>query len=824
MTFNALLTAALRFQRRHILGRTVAVAVGLVMVVATLELQGALTRGVAQAPADLGPATSVIVRSPASFGIFGEAQRPGLPVETIESVAGVAGVEHAEGDDQGTVGVVVDGDRSEAVLGTWFEDEGLRPAKVAFGDAPADVAVAVSTDLAEREGLKVGDPIQLVGRVRIDATVGGIVETLDDGSGAPDIYAPLVTANAIVGSDGQVDRIVLSGGPTEDALASAVFVSHPEQDTVTRTNFDKERTDAERDRAYGTRRLFTLFAGVAVAVTALIVVSGTAAAVVRRTSELATLRTAGATPRQVQTLVLAEAAVVGLVGGLAAGPLGTLMAMVLHGRSGGFGLTLPEAGPRLDLLTLAISVALGVILGVVGAWFPARRAGRLSVSAALGGLVEPNRRLIGRAAVAGVVLIAIALVVSGSGSRADADLGRAGLSGLLLVTGSCIVAAAAVGVTTRLLERLLPSKRWPVTRLAVGNLARSPARTAGTAISVLVGIGLVMLTTVFASSFDANVSTSVRKLYKADATLAGASEMPGVPRANLEAVDGAFGVRTATPVRTGPVKIGSTVGTAIAIDHPRSFLGPAFPAAAVRALDGKSILVRSGLGLSPGARVTVVGAEGEVETTVAGTYPGRIVDRTGAVIDAVLPLSAGDRIFRSGPDQAILARTFGRFGPADLEQAVGADPALQVTTLDGYADRVGSSGGRTLALTLGLLAMTLITSMIGLTNTVMASVAERTPELSLLRALGLGAGQLARLVVMEAAVLASMVAVAAAVVATATGSLLVSSVAPEGTPISIPWGRIAVIAVVATGLCALAGLVPAIRATRISVHEGLVDE
>jgi putative ABC transport system permease protein len=120
--------------------------------------------------------------------------------------------------------------------------------------------------------------------------------------------------------------------------------------------------------------------------------------------------------------------------------------------------------------------------------------------------------------------------------------------------------------------------------------------------------------------------------------------------------------------------------------------------------------------------------------------------------------------------------------------------------------------------------MTLVTSMIGLTNTVMASVGERTPELSLLRALGLGAGQLARLVVMEAAVLASMVSVAAAVVAVATGSLLVSSVAPAGTPISIPWEQIALVAVVATALCSLAGLIPAIRATRISVHEGLVDE
>jgi putative ABC transport system permease protein len=824
MTFNALLAAALRFQRRHILGRTIAVAVGLVMVVATLELQGALTRGVAQAPADLGNSTSVIVRSPAAFGLFGEAQRPGLPVETIDSVAAVSGVDRAEGDDQGTVGVVVDGERSKALLGTWFEDEGLRPAKVAFGEQPTDVAVAVTIDLAERQGLSVGDPIELVGRERLDATVGGIVEPLSDGPGGPDIYAPLATANAIVGSDGKVGRIVVSGGPTEAALASAVFVSHPDQDTVTRTNLDKERTDAERNRAYGTRRLFTLFAGVAVAVTALIVVSGTAAAVVRRTSELATLRTAGATPGQVKTLVLAEAAVVGLVGGLAAGPLGTLMAMVLHGRSGGLGLTLPEAGPRLDLLTLAVAVALGVVLGVVGAYFPARRAGRLSVSAALGGLVEPNRRLIGRAAAVGVVLIAIALIMSGSGSRADADLGRAGLSGLLLVTGSCIVAAAVVGVVTGLLERLVPGKRWPVTRLAVGNLARSPARTAGTAISVLVGIGLVMLTTVFASSFDANVSTSVRKLYEADATLSGARDMPGVPRSTVEAVDGAFGVRSSTPVRTGPVKIGSTVGTAIAIDHPRSFLGPAFPAAAVQALDGKSILVRSGLGLSPGAQVTVMGAEGEVKTKVAGTFPGRIVDRSGAVIDAVLPLATGDRIFHAGPDQAILARTFGRFGPTDLKKAVGTDPALQVNTLSDYADGVGSSGGRAVALILGLLFMTLVTSMIGLTNTVMASVGERTPELSLLRALGLGAGQLARLVVMEAAVLASMVSVAAAVVAVATGSLLVSSVAPAGTPISIPWEQIALVAVVATALCSLAGLIPAIRATRISVHEGLVDE
>lgn len=822
MTFTALLTAAIRYQRRHILGRTVAVAAGLVMVVAVLELQGALDRGVDVPPADLGPATAVVVRGPGAFATFGSVQRPGIPVDALASITGSAGVQHAEGEDQGPVGMVHQGRRAGSRLGTWFADDGLRPVTIVFGGPPSDDTVVVTTDVADDLGLAVGDSIELIGRVRVASTISGIAETRSEGADAPGVYSTLTTANAVVGREGAFGRVVVSGSATEDELASSVFVANPELETSTRADLDAARAAEERDRASGTSRLLTLFAGIAVAVTALIVVSGTAAAVVRRTGELATLRTAGATPRQVRLLVLSEAATVGLVGGLLAGPLGTVTALVLHDRAGGLGLTTPDAGPRLDLVVLALSVGLGVVLGLAGAWFPARRAARLSIRAALGDLAQPARRVIGRAAAAGAVIAAVGLVVSGTGADADTSLGRAGLAGLLLVTGSCVLAAAAVGSFTGVLAGWLPTRRWPVARLAVANLARSPARTAGTAVSILIGVGLVMLTTVLTSSFQANVSNSVGRIYRGDAVVAGSSGMPGVARSDAARFDDAVGVASSTSVRSGPVKFGSNVGTAIALDG-RAFLGPAFSPAAISSFTGDGILVRAGLGLSPGSEITVTGAEAAVETTVTGTFSGRLVDGSGARIEVVLPLELADKVLPAGPDDAVLTRTTGDVDPAALDRA-DADAALDVLSVSGFARRTASSADRAFALSVALLAMTLVTSVIGLANTVVASVAERRREISVLRALGLGAGQLARLITLETAILAAMVAVAATAVAVGTGALLIGSVAPRGTPISVPWVRIATIGATATVLCSLAGLVPAQRATRIPVNEGLVEE
>lgn len=821
MTFTALLTAAIRHQRRHILGRTVAVAVGLVMVVAILELQGALDRGVATPAADLGPGVAVVVRAPVAFATFGGVQRPGLPVEAVASVAASAGVERAEGEDVGIVGLEHDGRRSTSRLGTFLGDENLRPVRLVFGGAPTDDSVVVSTDLAEELGLDVGDPIDLVGRVKLSSTVAAVGEPVANGSDPPGVYATPSTANALVGREGEVGRVVVSGGPTADELASSVYVANPTLDTVARVDLDASRAAEERAQVGGTRRILTLFAGIAVAVTALIVVSGTAAAVVRRTGELATLRTAGATPRQVRALVLVEAAVVGIVGGLLAGPLGTLTAQVLNDRAGSLGLTTPDAGPRLDLAVLSLSVGLGVVLGLAGAWFPARRAGRLSVRAALGDLAQPAPRAVGRGAGVGAVLVAVGVVVSGTAERSEADLGRAGLASLFLVVGSCLLAAAAIGAITALLARRVPGRRWPVARLALGNLARSPARTAGTTVSVLVGVGLVMLTSVFTSSFQANVSTSVDRLYRADAVVVAASGLPGVARTDAGAIAEVDGVEAATSVRRGPVKIGSAVATAVAFDGA-DFLGPAFSATTSAAFTGDGILVRTGLGLSPGSSVTVLGAGASTETAVVGTFSTRIIDGSGTRIDAVVPLAVGDIVFGPGPDEAVLTRKSTDSGQG-LEQA-GVAAGLDVISPADFASRTARSADRAFALSVALLAMTLVTSVIGLANTVAASVAERRREVSVLRALGLDAGQLARLVTLETAMLAAMVAVAATAVAAATGAILVGSVAAEGTPVSVPWLRLGVIGLVATVLCSLAGLVPAVQATRIPVDEGLGQE
>ncbi|MCU1499296.1 MAG: putative rane protein [Acidimicrobiales bacterium] len=826
MTFNSLLVAALRFQRRHILGRTVAVAAGLVMLVAVLEMQAALDRGVATPPGDLGPGTAVVVRGAAAFADFGAVQRPGVADADVATIASAGGVTAAEGADQGRVGLI-EGDRRIGVeLGTWYETDGLRPVTTIFGAPPDANSVAVTTDLADDLDLAVGDPVTLVAQVRTLVKVGAIVAPRPGRSGAPDVFATGALANRLVGTPGEVGLVVVAGDGGEEAVASAVYLSHPTLETLTRTNFDRERTNDEHNRAVGTRRLLTLFAGAALVVTALIVVAGTAAAVVRRTPELATLRTAGATPRQLRSLVLAEAATVGLVGGALAGPLGTAVALALQDRAGGLGLTTPEAGPRLDITILALAVALGVVLGLVGAILPARRAGRLSVRAALGDLAEPTRRLIGRSSIIGAAVVAAGLVVSGTTSRVDTDLGRAALASILLVVGSCILASALVGVVTGLLADVVPARRFPVLRLALGNLARAPARTAGTAVSVLVGVGLVMLATMFTSSFQANVSTTVDRLYDADAVIVGRSGTPGVPREGNERLTSTPGTRAASPVRQGAVQLGTRVATAVALDEPGTFLGPAFSATAVAAVeaDPEAILVSTDVGLAKGTTVVVTGARGKVEATVAGTFGGRLVNASGSRIQAIVPLGLGDEVFGPGPDQAVLTRQDGPVERSRLHADVAGDPAVEVVSLGAFASRQSSSADRAFALSVALLAMTLITAITGLANTVAASVAERRREMSVLRALGMGVDKLAAMIAVETAVLAALVSLAAMLVAVGTGSLLISSVAPAGTPISIPWGRLGLLAVIATVLCSAAALVPALRATRIPVNEGLVEQ
>ena len=117
-----------------------------------------------------------------------------------------------------------------------------------------------------------------------------------------------------------------------------------------------------------------VFAGIAMFVGAFIINNTFSIIVSQRTKEMAMLRAIGASGRQVRRAVLIEAAAVGVVAsalGLVAGigvakGLKALLAVV--------GIDIPGGSTVVQTSTIVISMAVGVLVTVLSAAMPARRA------------------------------------------------------------------------------------------------------------------------------------------------------------------------------------------------------------------------------------------------------------------------------------------------------------------------------------------------------------------------------------------------------------------------------------------------------------------
>ena len=108
------------------------------------------------------------------------------------------------------------------------------------------------------------------------------------------------------------------------------------------------------------------------------IVNTLALAVYERTREIGMLRAVGMTRRQTRRMIRHEAMMTSLLGAALGLPVGIgLAALAVQGLSS-YGLSLSVPVP-----SLAIFVVLSLIVGVLAAVLPARRAGKLNVLAAL---------------------------------------------------------------------------------------------------------------------------------------------------------------------------------------------------------------------------------------------------------------------------------------------------------------------------------------------------------------------------------------------------------------------------------------------------------
>ncbi|MFL5934455.1 MAG: ABC transporter permease, partial [Gaiellaceae bacterium] len=123
-----------------------------------------------------------------------------------------------------------------------------------------------------------------------------------------------------------------------------------------------------------------------------------------------------------------------------------------------------------------------------------------------------------------------------------------------------------------------------------------------------------------------------------------------------------------------------------------------------------------------------------------------------------------------------------------------------------------------------LLALSVIVSLVGIINTLVLTVFERTRELGMLRAVGMTRRQVRMMIRYESIVTALMGAVLGMAVGVFLAALITHALSSSGIVFAVPWLEIVYFVLAAVAVGVLAAVLPARRAARLNVLEALQYE
>jgi putative ABC transport system permease protein len=150
---------------------------------------------------------------------------------------------------------------------------------------------------------------------------------------------------------------------------------------------------------------------------------------------------------------------------------------------------------------------------------------------------------------------------------------------------------------------------------------------------------------------------------------------------------------------------------------------------------------------------------------------------------------------------------------------------LSVLDNDQFAAKFAEQVTSLLAILYALLGLSIIIAVIGIVNTLALSVIERTREIGLMRAVGLGQTQLAGILTIESVLTALFGTIIGLALGVAVAAALPTVFASAGlTVLAIPWTTLAEMLALAVAVGVLAALWPALRAARLPVLEAITSE
>ena len=708
--------------------------------------------------------------------------------------------------------------------------------------------VVIDSDTADRENFRVGDRIGVSaqGPTRY-FRISGLAQFGDVKSlgGATFAVFQVPTAQALLDKRGKLDVIFLAArsGVSPDELAARVAPLLPPS-TVAQTADDRAKSDSD-DTQEGMRiiRLLLLaFGAIALVVGAFVIFNTLSMTVAQRVRELATLRTLGATRKQVMRSVLLEGLVTGLVASVVGLLLGLALAKGLAALFVALGLDLPRKGTVFAARTIIVSLALGTIITVLATISPARRATRVPpISAVREGATLPPSRLMqagGRVGTGALVFAALAL--------AAGLLGGLGTPGVRLTVGlGCLALCVGVGLVASRVVRPLavavgaPAERLGGTagRLARENSVRNPTRTARTAGALMIGLALIAFVATVATALKHTENNSLEKQVRSDYVVSSKNGYDPFPAGAGDAAARVPGVTLATSVRSDTASSsGSDINVSgldpAVIGRAYDFRWTKGSDRSLAQLGADGAIVKKSFAedndLKLGSRFTLTTSAGARQAfRVTGIHDPPSDELDPLLGQVAVSQRAFDASFPRPKDLFTFVDVAGGASSqstAALKQALSPFPDAVVRTRDGWVDERAKGINKILAIFYVLLALSVLISLFGMVNALVLSVYERTRELGMLRAVGMTRGQTRRMVRDESVITALIGACLGLPLGILIAAAVVRALRDIDVTFALPVLILLVLALVAVTAGIVAAALPARRASRINVLEALQYE
>lgn len=779
----------------------------------------------------------------------GASQEATVPASVVATLATVPGAARADGKITvpgvfvvGKDGKVVGGNGPPAIgvnATSAPAAGGVKAFVITSGRSPqTEDEVVFDAFTAKRAGYLIGEQVTLLTLDQTQPSTARLVGIMDSPGLMGTTVSVLTTKRAQqLAYEGRDEFtaawVTAKPGVSQEDLKAAVEAALPSgYEAVTGDKQAAETASLFQEAVGFITNFLLVFAAIALIVGTYLIVNTFAILVVQRSRELALFRAIGASRGQVSRTVLVEAFAIGVVGATAGLGLGVALAMGIARAFQSLGLDLGTQSLVFAPRTIIAAYAVGIVVTMLAAWVPARRAGRVPPVAAMRDDVAAQEGGMGRRVIVGTALAAVGAALMYYALFMDTDHSLKLLGGgiLAVLLGVTLISPVAGRPLIVLLGALYRATFGVVGRMATQNALRTPRRTAATASALMIGVTLVTMMSIFGSSAKASVDKVIAEQFVADYIVTSPLRQPFSPLfadkiAEVPGVDQVVPTRNAmlsllgdgTWTMAADTAALARITTLTASEGSLAEVGPDRIAMDVGAAEMFSKKVGDTIGL---------GYQGVTKSfTIVALY------EAGPVLSASILLDPRgyDALGVPPTDSALyVTRDPGASADqvaGDLKEALADQPLLSVQNQAEYAQAQRGPIDQLLAIIYALLGLAVVIAILGIVNTLGLSVIERTREIGLLRAVGLSRRQLRSMLRLEAVVIAVLGAALGIGLGTLFGVAVQRASAEDGIDVLvIPWTQLGAFLLVAAVVGVLAAVWPGRRAAKTDILRAITTE